>query len=127
MVKKGELHGIEFLVNDIAPGNWLEGAVDIFKVEAGAVRTSTILDPSASIFVAPNPSASAFSIQYAWEKSEELPVLEIRNLFGQMVYTENLSGKSGVTNVGTTWTSGLYFASLRSSAQSSQVIKLVKQ
>lgn len=118
---------IEFLVNDLAPGNWLEGAVDIFKVEAGAVRTATIVDPSASILVAPNPSASAFSIQYAWEQSEELPVLEIRNLLGQMVYTENLSGKSGVTNVGTTWTSGLYFASLRSSDRSSQVLKLVKQ
>jgi hypothetical protein len=118
---------IQFLANDIAPGNWLESAVDIFKVEYGAVGIQADLDATAALFVSPNPSASAFSIQYNWEQADANPVLEVRNLLGQMVYSEILSGKTGVANVGNAWDSGVYFANLRGSERSSPVLKLVKQ
>ncbi len=117
---------IEFLANDIAPGNWLESAIDIFKVVPGTVGVQD-LDASVLLSVAPNPSAAEFALHFSWEHADAMPVLEVRNLLGQIVYTEKLSAKTGLTSFGSQLNTGIYFASLRSSGRSSEVIKLVKQ
>lgn len=118
---------IEFVANDIPEGNWLECALDIFKVEPGAVGVKPDLDGSALMSVSPNPTASEFSLQYAWENATQNPTLEVTNLLGQVVFSEKLNAKSGVLNFGNNWNSGVYLAKLRSTDRFSQVIKLVKQ
>lgn len=117
---------IEFIANDIPAGNWLECALDIFKVELGAVGVKPELDGSASMAVSPNPSSDAFFLQYAWENADQNPILEVTNLLGQTVYTEKLSSKTGTVTFGNNWKSGVYLAKLRSAGRSSEVIKLVK-
>lgn len=118
---------IEFSTTDLAPGHWLESAIDIFKVVPGAVGVQSAMDASASLSALPNPSTSEFFIQFSWENADELPILEVRNLLGQIVYTEQLSAKTGLATLENKWSPGLYFASLRTNGQSSTAIKLVKQ
>lgn len=118
---------IEFVVSDDDPGHLVEGGVDIFRVTPGLVRLKPDLDATASMQVLPNPSTTEFSVQYAWENAEENPVLEVRNLLGQIVYSEKLSAKTGTTVLGGNWNAGVYLASLRSAARSSEAVKLVKQ
>ncbi|MDO8366384.1 MAG: choice-of-anchor B family protein [Saprospiraceae bacterium] len=118
---------IEFSATDVSPGNWLESAIDIFKVTPSTVSGRPDLDASAILRVSPNPSVSDFSIQYAWENIQENPVLEVRNLLGQVVFFEKLSAKTGLVNLGNNWNAGVYFASLRSAGHSSVAVKLVKQ
>jgi choice-of-anchor B domain-containing protein len=118
---------IEFLVNDIAPGNWLEGAVDIFKVVPATVGVKPDFDQSAFMSASPNPSVEAFDFRYSWESSDENPVVEVSNLMGQVIYTERLASKTGITTFGNSWKPGVYFALLRSAGRSSVAVKLVKQ
>ena len=118
---------IEFLANDLSPGNWLEAAVDIFQVAPVTVGVQADLDASVSITVSPNPSASEFAINYAWEQAENNPVLEVYNLVGQLVYTEKLSSKTGYVLCGNAWKSGVYFAKLKSDGRVSAAVKLVRQ
>ena len=118
---------IEFLANDIAPGNWLEGAVDIFKVVPATVGVKPDFDQSAFMSASPNPSVEAFDFRYSWESSDENPVVEVSNLMGQVIYTERLASKTGITTFGNTWKPGVYFAALRSAGRSSVAVKLVKQ
>ncbi|MBC7777999.1 MAG: T9SS type A sorting domain-containing protein, partial [Phycisphaerae bacterium] len=118
---------IEFSATDVPEGNWLESALDIFKVTPSTVGVQPDLDDSATLFVSPNPSASDFSIQFSWENADENPLLEVRNLLGQVVFSEKLASKTGILNLGNHWDAGVYFANLRSAGQSSAAVKLVKQ
>jgi choice-of-anchor B domain-containing protein len=118
---------IEFKVTDINPGNWLEGALDIFRVVPGTVGTHTATDDSALMLVAPNPSNGAFNLRYSWENASELPTLQVCNLLGQVVHQESLSAKSEEAQFGQNLTPGVYFATLISGGQRTQTIKLVKQ
>jgi choice-of-anchor B domain-containing protein len=118
---------IEFSTTDIAPGNWLEGALDIFNVSEATVDVRPDLDASATMYVSPNPSAAGFDLRFSWENAEENPMLEVRNLLGQVVFSEKLSTKTGLTSFGQEWNSGVYFASLRCDGHSSAAVKLVKQ
>ncbi len=118
---------IEFLANDIPAGNWLESALDIFKVVPGTVGVQPDFDASAFMAVSPNPSVADFSTRYSWENAEGDPVLEVRNLLGQLVFTEKLSFKTGTATFGNNMNAGIYFANLRSAGRSSAVLKLVKQ
>jgi len=118
---------IEFSATDIPLGNWLEGAVDIFQVKEGTVGVRPSLDNSVIMSVSPNPSATGFDLRFSWENTTETPILEVRNLLGQVVYTEQLSAKTGFSAFGNQLNTGVYFARLRSAGQSSAVIKLVKQ
>ncbi|MFN0035047.1 MAG: choice-of-anchor B family protein [Saprospiraceae bacterium] len=118
---------IQFSAIDDSPGNWLECAVDIFSVVPATVGVRPDLDATAALLVSPNPSAVDFSIQFSWENAEEKPVLEVRNLLGQVVFSEKLSAKTGSVSCGNNWDAGVYFANLRSAGRSSEVLKLVKQ
>jgi len=126
-VNPGDNVRIEFSANDIAPGNWLEGAVDLFKVAQGTVGVQSALDQSAFLSASPNPTFHEFNLRYSWENSEQNPVLELRNLLGQIVFSEKLSTKTGVSSFGSNLNAGIYFANLRSAGQSSTALKLVKQ
>ncbi|HLP95280.1 MAG TPA: choice-of-anchor B family protein [Saprospiraceae bacterium] len=118
---------IEFKVNDLSPGNWLEGALDIFKVVPVATVGTNTLDASASMLVLPNPSGSEFHMQYAWENATEMPKLVIQNLLGQTVYEAQLNAKSDVASFGQEFKPGVYFASMVSGGQRTATVKLVKQ
>ncbi len=118
---------IEFSATDVPAGNWLESAIDIFKMTPTTVGVQPDLDDSATLSVSPNPSASDFSIQFSWENADENPVLEVRNLLGQVVFSEKLASKTGLATLGNHWNAGVYFASLRSAGRSSAAVKLVKQ
>jgi hypothetical protein len=84
-------------------------------------------DQSAFMSASPNPSVEAFDFRYSWESSDENPVVEVSNLMGQVIYTERLASKTGITTFGNTWKPGVYFAALRSAGRSSVAVKLVKQ
>ncbi len=118
---------IEFIVRDDNPGHLSEGAVDVFSVVPGLVGVQSVLDASASLTVLPNPSSGEFELRYSWENSEENPTVELRNLLGQLVFSENLSSKTGVTTFGSNLNPGIYFANLRSTGRLSAALKLVKQ
>ena len=118
---------IEFIVRDDNPGHLSEGAVDVFSVVPGLVGVQSVLDASASLSVLPNPSSGEFELRYSWENSEENPTVELRNLLGQLVFSENLSSKTGVTTFGSNLNPGIYFANLRSTGRLSAAMKLVKQ
>lgn len=118
---------IEFKVTDINPGNWLEGALDIFKVVPGTVGMQQPLDESALLLAAPNPSSADFILRYSWENATELPTLQVHNMLGQLVYQEFLSAKSEVVSFGQNFAPGVYFATLTSGGQRTQTLKLVKQ
>jgi hypothetical protein len=118
---------IEFKVQDISPGNWLEGALDIFKVTPITVGVQNPLDESALLMVRPNPTNTIFNLQYSWDQAVELPVLEVRNLLGQIVYQEAMHSTSGVVAFGQAFTPGVYVASFTSGGLRTQSLKLVKQ
>ncbi len=119
---------VEFVAVDDLPGHVVEAAVDVFNVTLGAIISGTKSpDINAVISVAPNPSNSNFLVQYAWEAAKEMPVLEVRNLLGQVVFTENLSSKSGAISCGNNWIPGVYLAVLRSGSTQGAPVKLVKQ
>ena len=118
---------VAFTAADALPGHVVEAAVDIFKVALGTVSGTNGLDAGASIFVAPNPSGGNFVIQYDWVDAPEIPVLEVRNVMGERVFSAELQAKSGVVTCGADWMSGIYFATLRSSGRKGVPMKLVKQ
>ncbi|MFN0175305.1 MAG: choice-of-anchor B family protein [Saprospiraceae bacterium] len=118
---------IEFIVRDDSPGHLVEGAVDVFSVVPGLVGVQSVLDATVSLSVLPNPSSAEFELRYSWENTEENPTLELRNLLGQIVFSEKLSSKTGFTTFGGNLKPGIYFASLRSNGRSSAGMKLVKQ
>lgn len=117
---------IEFIVRDDNPGHLSEGAVDVFSVVPALVGIQSVLDASASLSVLPNPASGAFGLRYSWENSEENPTVELRNLLGQLVFTEKLTSKTGFTTFGGNLKPGVYFANLRSAGRSSAAMKLVK-
>ncbi len=119
---------VEFVAADDLPGHVVEAGVDVFNVTLGAIISGTKSpDVNAVISVAPNPSNSNFLVQYAWEAAKEMPVLEVRNLLGQVVFTEKLSSKSGAISCGNNWIPGVYLAVLRSGSTQGTPVKLVKQ
>lgn len=118
---------IEFKVQDNSPGNWLEGALDIFKVVPVATVGTNTLDASATMLILPNPSGSEFHMQYAWENATEMPKLVVQNLLGQTVYEAQLNAKSDVASFGQEFKAGVYFASMVSGGQRTATVKLVKQ
>lgn len=118
---------IHFITADLAPGHLVEAGVDIFKVvPSGFVGSENIVDNSGFLSVSPNPSASAFAIHYDWAEASSL-TLEVRNVLGQVVFTQRLNNKTGSVTCGESWPKGIYLASLRSGEQRSVPIKILKQ
>ncbi|MDX1910437.1 MAG: carboxypeptidase regulatory-like domain-containing protein, partial [Saprospiraceae bacterium] len=118
---------IQFSTTDESPGHWLESAIDIFQViPVTSSGASSALDQSARFLVSPNPSGHSFMLRYDWENAADLPVLEIRNLLGQPVHSMTLTAKSGILDLGEQWTTGIYFAQLRSAGRRSETLKLIK-
>jgi choice-of-anchor B domain-containing protein len=113
-----------FSAIDIAPGHLVEAGVDIFKVTPIATAVQNPIDVNASIVAAPNPSAAGFTLRYDWPGTEKA-IFEVRNVLGQVVLQQTVSG-SGTYHCGTNWTSGVYFATLRTEKAQSQVLKLNK-
>lgn len=118
---------VEFIAADNTPGHLVEAAVDIFNVVLGGSVGTFSPDKTASIVAAPNPSNSSFQIDYTWENAAALPVFEVRNMLGQIVFAQNLDAKTGIVSCGNNWTPGLYFATLRSGGAQAVPVKLVKQ
>ncbi len=118
---------VEFIATDNDPGHLVEAAVDIFKVVLGSNVGTFSPDQTASISAAPNPSHSNFLIRYDWENAASLPIFEVRNMLGQVVFAQNMDAKSGVVFCGNNWAPGVYFATLRSGGTQAVPVKLVKQ
>ena len=105
----------------------MEAGVDVFKVDLGPLTGTNSPDANALMTAAPNPSYNNFTVQYSWEDALELPVMEVRNLLGQVVFSENLLAKSGAISCGNNWAPGVYFATLQSGTSHGSPLKLVKQ
>jgi hypothetical protein len=117
---------VEFVAADEDPGHLVEAAFDVFKVELGAFSHTTSPAAEALLQVSPNPSNNIFNLQYNWEGATELPVLEVRNLLGQVVHTAALNGTAGVYSCGQNWAPGVYIATLKSGSQRGVPTRLVK-
>ena len=118
---------VQFIASDLDPGHFVEAGVDIFSVVPGAL-VSGVNDiyTSASMMVMPNPSATSFAIRYDWPGAQNLS-MEVRNLLGQTVMTQQLATATGVLNCGETWTKGVYIVVLRNEGRQSAPVRLVKQ
>lgn len=116
---------IEFIAADNNPGHLVEAGVDIFKVVPETVGT-TAPDASARIQVSPNPSSRNFTLRYNWENGGDSPVLEVRNVLGQLVLSEQLSGKNAAVSFGSSFKPGVYFAVLRNGSQATVPVKIVR-
>lgn len=118
---------IEFVAHDDSPGHLVEAAVDIFEVTAGTVGANEVIDASAVLAVSPNPTAAEFTVNYNWNQADENPVLELRNLLGQVVYSTPLNTKTGSITFGNELTPGVYMLNLKSAAKVSTAVKVIKQ
>lgn len=118
---------VQFIASDLDPGHFVEAGVDIFSVVPGAL-VSGVNDiyTSASMMVMPNPSATSFAIRYDWPGAQNLS-MEVRNLLGQTVMSQQLATATGVLNCGETWTKGVYIVVLRNEGRQSAPVRLVKQ
>jgi hypothetical protein len=118
---------IQFWTADLNPGHLVEAGVDIFeltpiKSPSGVQQ----INEQATIKASPNPSASAFVLDYQWPASGRLN-LEVRNMLGQLIETQTLAPDSGNVICGDTWPKGIYFARLQNTSQGSLPLRLVKQ
>lgn len=118
---------VQFIARDDNPGHLVEAAVDVFSVVPEIVTSTTNLDDKAFLTVSPNPSSSQFVIDYTWESAKENPVLEVYNMLGQVVLSQTMASKTGLFSCGNNWTTGVYFAKLRSEDRSSETYKMIKQ
>jgi len=116
---------VEFIAIDQSPGHLVEAGVDVFTVTPGAVATFEP-DPNAQLFLTPNPSVSEFQVNYNWPDMNN-GSLEVRNLLGQVVNSQQLNASAGTTRFGNTLPAGVYLVTLRSEDRQSVVIKAVKQ
>lgn len=118
---------VQFIASDLDPGHFVEAGVDIFSVVPGAL-VSGVNDiyTSASMMVMPNPSATSFAIRYDWPGAQNLS-MEVRNLLGQTVMSQQLATATGVLNCGEMWTKGVYVVVLRNEGRQSAPVRLVKQ
>lgn len=116
---------VQFTASDDNPGHLVEAAVDVFQVVPGLVAAFEA-DPNAQILVAPNPSSTDFGLQYNWPNAAGVN-LEVRNLLGQVVATQQLNVNSGHVRFGANLPKGVYLVSLRADSRQSVVVKAVKQ
>lgn len=118
---------LQVYASDEAPGHVLEAAVDVVKVIPVTVTaTRPELDATANLSVVPNPTNADFSLRYTWAAVSDM-TLEVRNLLGQVVYTQALSSNTGVVRFGQNWPTGVYVATLRSDNRQTTPLKMVKQ
>jgi choice-of-anchor B domain-containing protein len=118
---------VQFIARDDNPGHLVEAAVDVFSVVPEIITSTANLEDNAFLMVSPNPSSSQFAIEYAWESASENPILEVYNMVGQLVLSQTMASKTGVFSCGNNWTTGVYFAKLRSEGRSSETFKMIKQ
>lgn len=118
---------IRFIADDVNPGHLVEAAVDIFQVvPSNILGSGEANDINASIQIAPNPSASSFTLRYEWPGVQDM-TLEVRNALGQVVWTQQMGTEKGAVECGAGWPAGLYFASVRNAEQRSIPVKMIKQ
>ncbi|MEZ4926654.1 MAG: choice-of-anchor B family protein [Saprospiraceae bacterium] len=118
---------VEFVATDNDPGHVTEAGVDIFKVELTPVSGTQNPFLTASIQAAPNPTHSDFILSYNLGNTQDAAVLEVRNLLGQLMYTQPVDTKTGRIQCGGNWTPGVYFASIHNGNAQSLSLKLVKE
>ncbi|MBK8922340.1 MAG: choice-of-anchor B family protein [Saprospirales bacterium] len=116
---------VQFIASDVTPGHVVEAAVDVFQVTPGLVAAFEP-DPAAEMTLSPNPSAAAFQLRYAWPAVQD-PVLEVRNLLGQMVIRQELHGSTGILRFGERLPAGMYLVWLSGEGRRSVVLKAMKQ
>ena len=116
---------VQFIAYDDAPGHVVEAAVDVFQVTSGLVAAFEP-DPNAQLVLAPNPTSTDFQLKYEWPNAQNL-ILEVRNLLGQTVATQQLNAESGAVRFGTNLPRGVYLVSLRTEERQSVVLRAVKQ
>lgn len=119
---------VQFIAADDDPGHFVEAAVDVFQVVPGDVvsGTNSAIDASAFVSVTPNPTATSFAIRYDWPTAQNL-TLEVRNLLGQVMMTQQLNTATGTLTCGDTWPKGVYVATLRNAERQSAPVRMVKQ
>jgi choice-of-anchor B domain-containing protein len=114
---------IEFLAFDRSPGHLVEVAVDLFEVaDSGSVSTNLVaLEQETTISAMPNPSVNSFNIDLS-TISQTKTQLRVFNSLGQLVETHNVRPNQHNIQLGSDWTSGVYFIEV-----AGQNLKLVKQ
>lgn len=121
---------IQFVVSIDDTLSYLEitkAAIDVFRVvPEGLISGTVALDKAPALSVFPNPSTSAFTIQYQWPGARQL-FLEIYNTLGQVVAMRTLEGEKGNAVFGHDWPNGIYLAVLRDGGGQGSVLKLIKQ
>jgi hypothetical protein len=115
---------IHFIVQQGSFDNPAESAIDLFQVVPIGLKTGNV-EPD--VLVGSNPTHSFFSVWYNWPGREGQIVLEVRNVLGQMVWSQELTALSGTVEFGTAFPNGMYFATLRNGDSRSAPVKLLKQ
>jgi hypothetical protein len=118
---------IAFVAPDLAPGHVVEAGVDIFTVQLSTLTDVDIPESALLLTAAPNPFNGQFMLQYATENTGSMPIIQVRNLLGQTVYTAYVESRSGVLSLGADWTPGVYVLSMYSNSRCEKTLKLVKQ
>ena len=105
-----------------------EVGVDFFQVWDNSPNSiKEVIDESIQLTASPNPSADVFVIEYELEDFNSNSRIQIFNMLGQMVASEELSFGQGQITIGGTLEDGIYFANITNGETISRSLKLVKQ
>ena len=114
-------------VNDRAPGNILEGAVDLFEITGNLI--SMVKDESisaASYFVFPNPFQNEEELRFTQKQNNSSGKIFIKDLLGETVYEHRLSGTENSLKIGGALKSGVYLLEIQTETGVS-VKKIIKE
>ena len=108
-------------------GHLVEAAIDEFLVvETGVISsTSSVVDASIQLNAFPNPFSTEVSITYEIEDFQNAK-LNIFNILGQPISSQELSQGGGTISIGNDLASGVYMLQIETSESVSPITKLIK-
>ncbi|MEM8584716.1 MAG: choice-of-anchor B family protein [Bacteroidota bacterium] len=118
------------VTSDEGAGNVSEGGFDDFLIEGELLNTSTenIVRAGLEAEVFPNPSIGSFNLQYELPASSHNLQLELTDVAGRVVLTQQLeSTATGNINLGATLSPGTYFLRMLDGGQMIYSTKVIKQ
>ncbi|MEL6864331.1 MAG: choice-of-anchor B family protein, partial [Bacteroidota bacterium] len=118
---------IRFLANSPDFEHAIESAVDYFQAwDAGPVSTDQVDPLAAKLSVAPNPSTSAFELNYQLEAAEDAQLV-VYNVIGQQILQIELDDLQGTVRFGGTFKEGVYMVQLQDGQRVTKTLKVIKQ
>ena len=95
-------------------------------VQARANSKKTAVTTDARMFLAPNPAQHTTDVFYSFTEAQPTK-LQVFDLTGRVVYTENLTQKQGISTLDvSTWQAGIYLVQLSDENQVLKTQKLIK-